>query len=376
MSRDVLRTSSMRSIAGLLAAAAALPLLTAGCAEEEAPPPPLIRPVRTEPVFATGGGRVRSFSGTAGAAVESRLSFRVPGTLVKVLVQVGDRVKAGQLIAQLDDEDYRLQVQEAEAGLASAEAQAVNAEANYDRVQSLYENRNASKNDLDAARAGAVSARQNVNSIAKRLELARATLSYTQLRAQLDGSIAAVPVEANETVGAGQPVVVLTSGGRLEVEVAMPEQLIVDVREGDEVTVRFDAIEGRSFAARVTEVGVVSTGAATTFPVTVRLDREDEDCRPGMAAEADFRFGGRGGREQIYVPSVAVGEDRQGARFVFVVAEDSAGTLRAQRRGVTIGALGDEGLIEVKEGLADGELVVTAGVSRITDGQEVRLLPK
>ena len=376
MSPEVLRMTSLRSIAGLLAAAVALPLLATGCGEEEAPAPPLIRPVRTEPVYATGGGRVRSFSGTARAAVESRLSFKVPGTLERVLVEVGDRVKTGQLIAQLDDESTRLQVQEAEAGLASAEAQAVNAEANYDRVQSLYENRNASKNDLDAARAGAVSVRQNVNSIAKRLELARVTLGYTELRAQLDGSIAAVPVEANENVNAGQPVVLLTSGGRLEVMVAIPEQLIVDVREGDEVTVRFDAIEGRDLSGRVTEVGVVSTGAATTFPVTVRLDHEDEDCRPGMAAEVDFRFGGRGGVERIYVPSVAVSQDRQGDRFVFVVGEDEGGTRRARRRSVVIGALGDEGLMEIRDGLVDGELVVTAGVSRIADGQEVRLLPQ
>lgn len=365
----------IRSIAAGIAVATAMPLLWTGCGEEPEAPAPLIRPVRTAPVYATGGGRVRSFSGSARAAVESRLSFKLPGTVKRLLVEVGDKVKVGQLIAELDDADYRLQAQEAEAGLASAEAQAVNAEANYDRVQSLYENRNASKNDLDAARAGAISARQNVNSIAKRLELANATLGYTRLRAQLDGSIADVPVEANENVGAGQPVVLLTSGGRLEVEVAIPEQLIVEVREGDEVTVRFDAMSGRSFGGHVTEVGVVS-GAATTYPVKVRLDKEDSDCRPGMAAEVDFRFGGRGERERIYVPSVAVGEDRQGERFVFVISEDAAGTVHAQRREVVIGTLGDEGLMEIQDGLVDGELVVTAGVSRITHGQEVRLLPK
>jgi len=76
----------------------------------------------------------------------------------------------------------------------------------------------------------------------------------------------------------------LTSSGRLEVEVAIPEVLIAQVREGDEVTVKFDAIEDKRLGARVTEVGVISTGAATTFPVTVRMDKEDPDCRPGMAA--------------------------------------------------------------------------------------------
>lgn len=111
----------IRSIAACVVVATVMPLLLTGCGEEPAPPTPLIRPVRTTPVYATGGGRVRSFSGSARAAVESRLSFKLPGTIKSLLVEVGDKVKVGQLIAALDDENYRLQAQEAEAGLASAE---------------------------------------------------------------------------------------------------------------------------------------------------------------------------------------------------------------------------------------------------------------
>ena len=369
------RSWRVRFAAYWITAALAAPVLV-GCGEEPPPPPPIIRPVRTELVYATGGERTRFFSGTSRAAVESKLSFKVPGTIERVLVEVGDRVKPGQLMAELDDRDFELHVQEAQAGLASAEAQARNAKATYARVQQLYENRNASKNDLDAARAGSESAQENVNSLARRLELAEVQLSYTKLKAQLDGSIADVPVEPNENVNAGQPVVLLTSRGRLEVEVAIPEVLIAQVREGDDVTVRFGAIKDRDFGAKVTEVGVVSTGAATTFPVTVRMDEEDPDCRPGMAAEVGFEFGGRGGSEHIYVRGVAVGEDRKG-RFVFVVKTDGAGTTKAERRPVSIkGDVGDDGLMEIVDGLEDGELVVTAGVSRIVDGQEVRLLPK
>jgi multidrug efflux system membrane fusion protein len=168
----------------------------------------------------------------------------------------------------------------------------------------------------------------------------------------------------------------LTSSGRLEVEVAIPEVLSAQVREGDEVTVKFDAIEDQRLGARVTEVGVISTGAAATFPVTVRMDKEDPDCRPGMAAEVGFRFGGGGGREHIYVPGVAVSEDRQG-RSAYVVETDGEGVSKAVRRAVQIkGEIGDGGTMEIIEGLADGELVVTAGVSRIVDGQTVRLLSR
>ena len=134
---------------------------------------PVIRPVRYEAVFTTGSERIRSFSGVAEASMESRLSFKVSGTVRRVDVEVGDEVTRGQLLIELDPEDYDLQVQEAQASLTRSEAEARNAEADYDRVRALYENRNASRNDLDAARAGSESAQAQVKSAQKRLELAR-----------------------------------------------------------------------------------------------------------------------------------------------------------------------------------------------------------
>ena len=353
-------------------AALGVALFLFGCGEEEPVPEPVIRPVRYEPVYVTGGERLRTFSGTAQASVESKRRFKVAGTVRRVAVQVGEQIEAGQLIAELDDRDYRLQVQAEESALASAEAQARNARSSYARVRALYENNSASPSDLDAARAASESASEQVKSVEKRLELARSTVSYARLAAPVDGAIAAVRVEVNENVSPGQPVVTLTSGSRLEVEIAVPEVLIAQVREGEKVSVHFDALPGKEMSGRVTEVGGSATGVATTFPVTVRLDHDDADCRPGMAAEVGFRFGGTGGRERILVPSVAVGQDRQG-NFAFVVEPTEEGFGKVHRRAVQVGELEGEGL-EIVEGLSDGDLVVTAGVTRIVDGQKVRLL--
>ncbi len=347
-------------------------VLCASCGEEEKAPEPVIRPVRYQQVFSTGGSRERVFSGTSQAALESKLSFKVSGTVSRVAVKVGDAVVVRQLIAQLDPKDYELQVQEAEAALSSAGAQARNAQRNLVRVRALYENHNASRNDLDAAQAAATSAGAQVRSAEKRLELAQSQLSYTRLVSPVKGSIAAVTVEENENVSPGQPVALLTSGSQLEVEVAIPEILIAQIREGDEVAIAFDAIQNKRFSGVVTEVGVAATGMATTFPVTVRLSRTDPDCRPGMAAEVTFRFGSADSRERILVLPVAVGEDRQG-RFVFVVESAEGGFGVVRRRAVAVGELTADG-IEIMEGLKDGDLVVTAGISRIRDEQKVRLL--
>lgn len=350
--------------------------ITLSCAKQEAEPDEVLRPVRYQIVFATGGERMRSFSGTARAGMESRLSFKIAGTVQRLAVKVGDRVRAGQVIAELDPTDAQLQLQQAEASLAQARAQALQAQQNYERIQQLYENRNASRNDLDAARAAAESAQAQVRALQKQVELSRRQLTYTRLTAPVDGAIATVNIEVSENVQPGQMVAQLSAGTTLEVEVAIPEILIASIREGDPVTVRFDAMPNTPCAGRVTEVGVTASRMATTFPVIVKLNEEHDGARPGMAAEVAFQFVSSGNIERYYVPPVAVGEDRIG-RYVFVVEAkpDEPGVGIVHRRSVTIGDLTSSG-IEVLEGLADGDHVVTAGVSRIVDGQRVKLTPE
>ncbi len=343
--------------------------LTLGCAKEEEPEP-VIRPVRYQQVFSTGGSRVRAFSGVAQAGVESRLSFRVAGTVRRVPVGVGDNVGAGQLIAELDPEDYRVQSQRAEAALGQARAQARNAQAAYSRARQLYENGNLSISELDAARAASESAESSVSAYEQELELARLQLSYTRLTAPVAGSVASVNVEVNENVRTGQVVVLLTSGSNLKVEVAVPEVLIAQIREGAGVSVGFDALPNRSFQGLVTEVGVAATGAGMTYPVTVRLEEVDPDIRSGMAAEVGFLFESQSQRVLYLLPPAAVGEDRDG-RFVFVVEPTGAGLGIVHRRPVEVGELTTDGL-EVLEGLSDGDRVVTAGWSQIEDGLQVR----
>ena len=360
-------TYSVRVAAVLLGILAALGLIS--CGGEKAAPEVMLRPVRCQQVFSTGGGRVRTFSGMAQAGVQSQLSFRIGGTVERLPVKVGDNVKPGDLIASLDQKDYKLQVEEANASLEQAQAQARNAAANYQRVRALYENRNASRNDLDAARAADESAKAAVESVTKRLELAQSQLSYTRLTAPVAGAIASVDCEVNENVKAGQRIALLTSGSRTEVHVTIPEVLIADVREGDAVSVSFDALPNRSFGAHITEVGVAATGMVTTFPVTVSLDQETDDVRPGMAAEVAFTFGSEDTRERFIVPPVAVGEDRSG-RFVYVVTPDEPGIGLVHRRPVTIGDLSSDGL-EVLTGISDGDYLLTAGVNKVHDGMKV-----
>ena len=345
----------------LFACAVATPVISS-CGEDP-PPEEVLRPVRVQQVFASGVGRTRSFSGTARSSAESRLSFRVPGTVVELAVEVGDSVSRGDLIARLDADDFRVQVREAEAGLAQANAQAQNAQSTYSRTQELYESGNASRADLDAALAGFQSSEAVVRAASQRTQLARQQLSYTELRAPADGATAAVFVEENENVQAGQPIVLLTAGTSVEVVIGVPEVLISQISEGDTASVTFDALPDQRFIAVVSEVGVATVGTATTYPVSLVLPAAPADLRSGMAAAASLTFESARTDGAFLVPSVAVAEDRAG-RHLFVVepADDGSGASVVHRREVTVGDLTADGL-EVLTGLSDGDMVVIAGVS-------------
>ncbi len=363
------RTGRTSAVATLCAA---LFLFNPGCGDSEAPAPTdVVRPVRYVEVLAGGSGRVRTFSGLSRAGLESRLSFKVAGTVDNIAVSVGDNVQAGQLLARLDEGDLRLQKEEAEAALRSQQARSRNAQADYERLRGLYENGHAAIGDLDAARANSETATASVRSAEKAVELARRQLGYARLTAPVEGSIASVLSEENENVQAGQTVCILTSGDLPEVEVSVSESLIFLIRVGTEVRVRFDAVPNRTFNAVVTEVGVSPTGASTTFPVTVRLREAESNVRPGMAAEVDISFQAPGGENRIVVPAVAVGEDRRG-RFVFVVRDVQSEEGVARRVTVETGDLDSDGL-EIVTGLSDGDILVTAGVHHLEDGQRVRV---
>ena len=347
-------------------------LSIAACQSEDTPIRDVIRPVRSEIVYFSNAEQVRTFSGVSKAGLEASLSFKVSGTVKRLFVKVGDKVRKNQRLAEIDPKDFRLEVQRAEASVASAQASARNARAEYARVRALYENRNASRNDLDQARATAESSKAQVQSEQKSLELARLQLTYSRLHAPANCSVASVPVEANENLQSGQTVLEVVCGSRLEVEVAVPEVFIAKINSQMPVTVAFDAIPGNRFPAVVTKVSVSSGKNSTTFPVTVQLQSRVPGFRSGLASDVQFTFKGKRGEPRILVPSVAVGEDPEGP-FVFLLEEQEDGMGIVRRQPIQIGKLTPEGL-EIVDGLRNGANIVTGGVRRLHDNQPVRLM--
>ena len=352
--------------AGILACA----LILSAC-EKTVPPELPPRPVKSA-VVDSGAGAIRNrvFSGTARSADAADLSFKVSGTVADVAVEIGDRVAPGDLIASLEADTYRVELDRSIAAAAQTNATRRNAEAEYQRIRQLFTNDNASRNELDTALANAESARASHAANEQSVRLARLNLGYTRLTADGNCSVANVQVDANENVTVGQTVAEVSCGDGWEVQIAVPESLIAQFSDGLTGSVAFTAVAGQTFSGVVTEVGVGAAGART-FPVTLALTEVPDSIRANLAAEVTFEFPGTNETGYaIYVPSVAVAQDA-GGRYVYLIEPQGDGLSRLKRQAVEVGELTELGL-EVTAGLAGGERVLTAGISNAREGLVVR----
>ena len=351
-------------------------LLLPGCEKEEVKVEKKYRPVQYTKVAQRGGEIKQTFSGVIEAGLDAELSFRVSGTIAKRHIKLGEKVTAGTVLAELDATDYRVALQQSQANLQQAIANQRNQQANYERLTELYENNNASKSDLDAARAGAESAKATTEISRKQLESTQLQLSYTQLKAPQDCSIADVLADTNETVSAGQSILRINCGLCPKVSVSIPEQFIRSIKTGDNVTVTTSSESEKVYSATISEVGVAAASGGT-FPVEALLEGDCPELPTGMTANIQFDFSEPllgGNQNQLFIPYVSVGKDDSG-HFVFVLEPLNEDIYKATKRKVVIGLEAQNGL-QILNGIKEGELIATAGVRRLLDGMEVKLLDK
>ncbi|MEM7481795.1 MAG: efflux RND transporter periplasmic adaptor subunit [Acidobacteriota bacterium] len=342
-----------------------------GCGPAEPSTEEALRSVRTWTVQSADGRRTRTFTGTSRAVQTSRLSFKVGGTVVALPIEVGQKLRRGDLVARLDPFSYELQAEQSQASLAQAVASERNAAATYARTKDLYADNNASRTDLDSARASAESAEAQVRASQKALELARLNVSYTRLAASTDCSVASIDVEVNENVSTGGTVATVNCGEGLEVSLSIPESLVADLETGMTAQVRFDARPDEVFPGRLTEVGI-SARQGSTFPATVTLEGDHPELRAGLAAEVRFELAAGSSDGRFLIPLSALVESG-GTTYVYLAeAADEPGEGIVTQRVVTVGDLTEDGA-EITAGLSVGDRVITAGTSLIRDGLRVLL---
>lgn len=311
-----------------------------------------IEPVPVEVVAAATRRIAASFSGTANLEVPADVQVvaRVGGVLLRVLVEEGDTVRAGQTLAQIDPERMRLEVARAEAAMRRLQA-------NHGRSKELFKRNLVSADANDQLRFEWEAARAVY-------ELAKLELSYTTITAPISGVIAQRMAKPGNLIPLNAPVYRIVDNSHLEAVLNVPERELVTMKIGLPIRMVVDALAGKVFEGSVGRISPVVDAQTGTFRV-VGVFRGQELLRPGMFGRLNIVYDER--ETALTVPRVALVEG-SGESAVFVV-EDG----KAVRRVLQLGHVNGE-FAEVLTGLEIGEQVITRGRVAVRDGAPVEVL--
>jgi membrane fusion protein, multidrug efflux system len=341
-------------------------LAACGNREQVAQPPRPVLVVRADAAVGPVADGLSAYAGEIRAREETALSFRVGGKLIRRVVDVGDRVRRGDLLAELDPGDLRLQVQSLQAQLTAAEAQLARARADHARVASLAKDQLVSRSSLDQQTAALRAAEGQARAARAQLDLSRNQASYSQLRAPQDGVISSRQIEAGQVVEPGKSVFALAVAGGREVAFALPEATIRDFVVGQPVVIELWSAQGQRIPGRIREIAPAADAQARTYAARATLD-------PALSQRVDL-----GQSARVYIPAAqnavamrlplsAVHRGDKGATVVWVVDSKAQ---KARRAPVSIGPYAADG-VAVLAGLKPTDWVVVAGGHLLHEGQAV-----
>ena len=343
-----------------------------GC-QDDAPVKEITRPVKAMKVADHATFTDTRFPGIAKATREVDLSFRVSGPMITRPVNVGDEVKAGDIVARIDPRDYEVRQRSVQGQLSRANAVRKRAQADLDRVLNIQKQDSGavSQTMIDKARQSRDSAQAEINSLVATVDQAKDQLSYTYLKAPFDGIITQTYAEAFEDVKPKQPVVRLLDPSKVEMWINIPENMISLLPYVSDIKVRFDAL-GLEVPAEVKEVGTEASRTTRTFPVNLIMDQPAEaKILPGMAGSAfgDVNLPDQPEESEYVIPVSAVFTGTDNKSYVWVIDES---TMTVKQHEITPGKLTSRGL-NVK-GLQTGQWIATAGANTLRDSQKVTIL--
>lgn len=347
-------------------------LLVAGCGskaeQEEA-----IRPVFYHEAGKSFYTTSLSFPGVTRAAEEVRLSFKVGGTVDRLNVEMGDTVKVGDCLLRLDSTDYFIQYSNALSALNNARAQLANARSEFERMENLYIKNNISLRDYERVKTQLESAEAMEKSAVAQVGGAQNQLDYTCLKAPFPGVVNSLFVSESEMIGAGKPALMLSSLNNIEVRTTVPENIVGQLKTGMEASVSLTSNKDVNIKGHITEIGTTVQNASA-YPVVIGMQTTGVNLYSGMTATVSFLLDSSADKrtESLIIPEDAVSHDQQGD-YVFVAEPFEGDVFVVKRKQIVSGELTSEG-VQIREGLSEDDLVITAGLRFMYEGRKVRLL--
>jgi multidrug efflux system membrane fusion protein len=342
-------------------------LLLAAALVACSPPPKPQEPVRAVKLLTVGQTTLTanaSYAGEVRARVESRLGFRVGGKLVARHVELGQKVKAGQLLAEMDAQDYRLSVDAARAQVNAAQTNRDLAAADLKRYKELRDKGFISGAELERRESGLKAAQAQLEQAQAQLAAQGNQLGYSKLIADKAGVVTGVEAEAGQVLSAGMPVVRLAQEGQRDAVFAVPEDQLSQLKMGLPLQVKFwgqDALQ----EATVREISASADPVTRTF--TVRATLKDSSAALGSTLTV-FLNNTAAPTQAINLPTTAIRQE--GGQTTVWVLDTASMTVRAQV--VQVQTIQGNDVI-LKSGLQPGQQIVAAGVHVLSPGQKVSI---
>ena len=337
-------------------------ILFSGCGKEVAAPQqaPI---VKTVVAGESAKGEKNTFSGTVHGYFESPLAFQTGGRIMARYVDQGQRVTAGQALFKVDSKDAEEQVASAQSAYTAAQAKADLAYSTEARYEKLHEVNAVSDLTMDQMRNQSEVARTQLDSAAAALSRAENNLGFTLLTADRDGVIGSTMYEVGQVVAAGTPVVTIMDDSKKDVYISLTEKQYKSYGVGTKATVTFWALPGVTAEGQVREVAAAPNSKTGTYDAKVTLIDPPDTVVIGMTAEVKFE--NSSSREGFMVPLSAMASQWENPS-VWVVKDNKVHLVP-----VTVGRYGDD-TVEITGGIEKGDRIVSAGASKLTEGEEVR----
>jgi len=346
------------TLCALLAAA-----LLAGCRKGEDTPAVEVRPVRVITIEKQSAGASVTLTGTLQAQAEINQSFRIDGRMIARNVDVGDRVRPGQVLARLDRMNEESSLQSARAQLAAAQAQALEARTMYNRMRDLLAERAVSRASFEQAEAMAKITQSQVDSAQSLVTIAQNRLSYTDLVSDVAGVVTARGAEPGEVVPAGRMIVQIAREGAVDAVFDVPAAIKDAAPANPDIVIALASNPDVTAVGKVREVSPRADPVTGTFAVRVRVLDPPAAMRLGSTVVGRMKLDRP---PAIDIPASALIQPA-GKPAVWVV-DTKTGTVSV--RDVQLEAYG-ENRVQISQGLTPGDVVVTAGAQALRPGQKI-----
>lgn len=324
--------------------------------------------VRTVTVGETADNAASFYPGEVRGRYESQLAFQVTGKISARLVNVGDRVQAGQILLTLDPKDISQNVEAASAQLASAKANQKLAADNAARYNALYAQGAVSEAIRDQYNTQLEAANASLRQAQAQSNISGNQLGYTQLISDADGVVAAISGETGQIAAAGAPMATVIRNGEREVQIYVPEGTPIQLNQ--QASISLWALPNARISGYVREIAPMADPVTRTYKVCVAVPNLPSDAKLGMTAkvgllnktESETTNTG----EHFILPAAALYQVNNKPQ-VWLVRDK-----HAQLTDVTVGGY-DGNKIIITQGLTKGDKVITAGLAKLTPNQEVKL---